>query len=332
VRELGPLLPLFALGVTLGLYTAYLEKTHVGAEGGDWDYGAIDRVLIAGHVIWFYAGKLAWPHPLVFIYPRWEISAAAPWQYAWPAGVVLAVLVLWLARRRIGSGPLVAVLFFIGTLLPCLGFVDVYPMRFSYVADHFQYHASIGLLALAAAAGAMLLDGGRARLRLPVAVLVLSVLGTLTWRQGYVYESARTLWEDTIAKNPDAFLAHHNLGYLYALDGDFARARELIRHSFELNPRYEVALNSMGVITLQARPVTRAHLAEAARYFQRAVEIRPVYFKARFDLAKTLYLLRRVDAAFEQARWAHEISPTHEGAKRLYEQLTAARAGQKAGR
>ncbi len=54
-------------------------------------------------------------------------------------------------RNRLGRGPLVAVLFFAGTLVPALGFFNVYPMRYSFVADHFQYLASVGLLALLAA-------------------------------------------------------------------------------------------------------------------------------------------------------------------------------------
>ena len=51
-----------------------------------------------------------------------------------------------------GARTLAAVLIFAGVLTPALGFFDVYPFRFSFVADHFQYHAGIALLALAAAA------------------------------------------------------------------------------------------------------------------------------------------------------------------------------------
>jgi hypothetical protein len=140
--------PMFAVGLALALLTVYLEKHHVGAQGEEFTWSYLDRVLIAGRAIWFYAGKLIWPSNLIFIYPRWNIDASVWWQYVFPlaaAGVVLALLVL---RNRLGRAPLTAVLFFIGTLTPALGFFDVYPMRYSFVADHFQYLASLGLIVL----------------------------------------------------------------------------------------------------------------------------------------------------------------------------------------
>src|SRR5213075_2233597 len=108
--------------------------------------------LIAGRAIAFYAWKLIWPAKLTFIYPRWNsIDHPTPAQWLFPIGVLVVLLILFALRNRIGRGPLAAALFFCGTLFPALGFVNIYPMRFSYVADHFQYHASIGLIALGAA-------------------------------------------------------------------------------------------------------------------------------------------------------------------------------------
>jgi Flp pilus assembly protein TadD len=154
--DVTPLLPFFALGLGLSAVTAHLERTHVGANGPDFDWiTPADRILIAGRAAWFYAGKVAWPARLIFMYPRWSIDPRRWWQWTYPAGVAAAVIGLWLARRRLGRGPLVAVLFFLGTLVPALGFVNVYPMRYSWVADHFQYLAAIGLIVLAVA----VLDG-----------------------------------------------------------------------------------------------------------------------------------------------------------------------------
>jgi hypothetical protein len=152
-RDVVPLAPFFLAGVVLGLYTVWLEKHHVGATGQDWTLSPVDRCLVAGRALWFYAGKLGWPADLSFIYPRWSVDAGAAWQYVYPVAVVVVLVGLWVARRRVGLGPLVACLFFAGTLFPALGFFDVYPMRFSFVADHFQYLASAGLLACLVAAG-----------------------------------------------------------------------------------------------------------------------------------------------------------------------------------
>jgi len=203
--------------------TAWMETHHVGATGELWSLTWLDRCLIAGRALWFYAAKLVWPHPLAFIYARWHVDAAVWWQYLFPLAAAATVAALHLARGWIGSGPLVAVLCYAATLAPALGFVNVYPMRYSFVADHFQYLASLPLIALAAA--------GATRLPRPqvIGAGVLLALGTLAWRQALVYRDAETIWRDTLAKDPDSSMAHiarHTPG-LRARDD---RRRELLRH------------------------------------------------------------------------------------------------------
>ncbi|HEX4342912.1 MAG TPA: O-GlcNAc transferase, partial [Verrucomicrobiae bacterium] len=136
MADVLPLIPFFIMGLGLGLHTAWLEKHHVGASGAEWSLSFIERCLIAGRALWFYAGKLVWPSQLTFIYPRWQIGTGVWWQWLFPLAVLAVVVTLWRARKRLGRGPLVAVLFFAGTLLPALGFFDLYPMRYSFVADH----------------------------------------------------------------------------------------------------------------------------------------------------------------------------------------------------
>ena len=136
---------------------------------------------------------------LTFIYPRWKIEPAVWWQWLFPVAAVGVVAGLWLARRRMGKGPLVAVLFFAGTLGPALGFVNVYPMRYSFVADHFQYLASIGLIALCAA--------GLDRMPRIIPATLVVLLGVLTWRQAGIYRNLETLWRTTLVKNPDCWMA-----------------------------------------------------------------------------------------------------------------------------
>src|SRR6185312_8980830 len=92
-----------------------------------------------------------WPDRLTFIYPRWEVSSSAGLLWLFPLAAVAVVLVLWRMRDRLGRGALLAVLFYAGTLFPALGFINVYPFRYSFVADHFQYLASVGLTVLGAA-------------------------------------------------------------------------------------------------------------------------------------------------------------------------------------
>jgi hypothetical protein len=138
--DLLRLAPFFVLGLAAGRGTAWLEVRHVGAAREDWSLSPWQRVLVAGRVPWFSARKLLWPHSLMFIYPRRRVDASIA-DVFYPAALLLCLGGFYAARRRIGVGPLVAALVFVVTLVPAMGFVDVYPMRFSYVADHFQYLA-----------------------------------------------------------------------------------------------------------------------------------------------------------------------------------------------
>ena len=204
VRHVVELLPMFALGIGLGLLTVWLEKHQVGASGIDWELSFVDRCLIAGRAIAFYATKLVWPAELIFNYHRWEIDSSLAWQYAFPAIVIAVMIVLWALRNRIGRGPLAAVLFFAGTLFPALGFFDVYPMRFSFVADHFQYLASIGVITLIIASASLLFARlEQAWMGKLLAGCVVTLLVMQTFRQGMIYKDLEVLWRDTLDKKPD---------------------------------------------------------------------------------------------------------------------------------
>jgi hypothetical protein len=150
-RDIVPLLPFFIVGVGGGLFTAWVERTQIGAQGAAFDFSLVERCLIAGRATWFYLAKLCWPANLIFIYQRWQISQDVWWQYLYPLGVLALLAGLWLIRKR-SRAPLAAMLFFLATLFPALGFFNVYPFVFSFVADHFQYLASIAIITLFAAA------------------------------------------------------------------------------------------------------------------------------------------------------------------------------------
>jgi tetratricopeptide (TPR) repeat protein len=223
--------PFFVIGLPLALHTASLERYHVGAIGEEWNWSYAERALIAGRALWFYAGKLLCPQPLMFMYPRWQICATSWWQYLFPAAVLILLIALYAWRRRLGRGPLAAALFFSGTLVPALGFFNVYPMRYSFVADHFQYLASVGVLVLAGAASQYFLARWPVPRRGVVCGVALTILGALTWLQARVYHDALTLWNDTLAKNPSCWMAYSNratahlqLGHAEQALSDFAHA------------------------------------------------------------------------------------------------------------
>jgi len=299
--DILPLLPFFALGMGLGLMTAWMEKFHVGAQGAAWSLTLADRCLIAGRALWFYAGKLVWPAHLTFIYPRWKIEPAVWWQWLFPVAAVGVVAGLWLGRRRIGKAPLVAVLFFAGTLGPALGFVNVYPMRYSFVADHFQYLASVGLITLCAA--------GLARIPRVIPATLIVLLGVLTWQQAGMYRNLETLWQKTLARNPDCSMAHNDLGSLLYDQGHIEEAMEHYRKAIQSDPNNCEALINLGIAF-----AARRQFNEAIENYRRAIEIQPNDCDTLNNLGATLATEGRFDEAIENFRKAIQILPNHCGA------------------
>jgi Tfp pilus assembly protein PilF len=277
-RDVLPLTPMFALGALMGLVTIWMEKTNVGAQGADWALSWVERCLIAGRAVWFYAGKLVWPEPLAFNYAKWNMDPAVWWQYLPPMGALVLLIGLWVSRTRIGRGPVVAAAFFVLTLAPALGFIDYYPMIYSFVADHFQYLASIGLIAAAAAA----IQNSKFRIRyaMPVVMLILAVL---TWRQANVYRDLKTLWTDTLRKNPDSWLAHNNLGSLLTEEGNVQLAYYHFQEALRLNPRYDNIHYNMGIVfDLEGKSL------EAISHYREALRLNPDSAQAHNNLGRTL--------------------------------------------
>jgi tetratricopeptide (TPR) repeat protein len=231
------MLPFFAAGIISGLYTAYLERAHVGAAGAEFQFSPMDRVYIAGRALWAYLDKLVWPHPLMLFYPRWDLPAGV-WQMLFPVAFAALLAGLWLGRGRIGRGPLTAMLFFAGTLFPALGFINIFPMRYSFVADHFQYMACIGPLALIAGGMAWLASHRPAArpwmMGLGAAIVV--VLIPVSNSRGAVYRDASTLYADLVGKNPGLWAGHALLGQEELNRGEYARAVVEFERAVQLAP------------------------------------------------------------------------------------------------
>ncbi len=304
-RDVLPLLPMVAMGAIAGLATVWVERTMIGAQGIEYQFTIVERCLIAGRVVWFYLGKLAWPFNLAFMYPRWIISQGTWWQYLFPIGLVALAGVLW----RVGSAtraPLAALLLFCAAIFPAAGFVNVYPFRYSFVADHFQYLASIPVLALAASALARLARfaaPSRARLRLAAAVPLLAVLGVLTWSQSRLYADSETLYRATIRANPSSWMARLNLGALKA-DEAPSEASELFQEALKLNPDLVEAHFNLGRIDEKAgRPL------QAAEHYRRALQIRPDEAAVHSKLGTVLRIAGQREEAIKECERALQLQP-----------------------
>ena len=304
------LAPFAALGLALGTITNSLEHKYIvqAANAEEWHFSAGQRFLIAGKAIWFYLEKLIWPHPLMFVYPRWDVTAES-WPGWLAVGAVVALpFLLWPQRASWARPVLVAAGYFVIMLFPALGFFNAFPFRYSFVADHFQYLASIGPLALAAA-GITLAFARYAELNfLAKAALtgaVLLALGFLTWRQTYVYQNIETLWRDTLARNPAAWMAHDNLGVYLSESGRFQEADDHYRKAIALRPDDQMAYYDLGL-----ESAIQGNLERAAQEFAKSIEICPSYALAHYQLANVLTRQSKLDEAINQYTLALQGDPS----------------------
>jgi len=212
----------------------------------------------------------------------------------------------------------VAVLFFIGTLTPALGFFNVYPMRFSFVADHFQYLASLGLIVLAAAGTTRFIGTLRREKRWASRALcwgVVVVLGALTWNQCSIYKDQETLWRATIASNPRAWIAHNNLGEILVAQGKIDEAMDHCEAALDLKPDLPEALGNLANCLFRKgelekdRDSRKAKFAKAVENYDALIDLEPRKPKAWSNRGAALENLGKLDEAVESLEEALRITP-----------------------
>jgi tetratricopeptide (TPR) repeat protein len=304
-RDIAPLIPWCAAGAAIGLFTAWDERHFGGAEGVHFDLAGAGRWIVAGKVVWFYLGKIVWPHPLIFFYERWAIAPAMPAQYVGLLGTVATTLVLLGVARR-WRGPLAVWLLFIGTLFPVMGFLNVYAFVFSFVADHWQYLPMLPVIAGIAA----LASSGLSRLGRPasraVQAGVIGIFAVLSWRQAHLYADVGTLYRETLELNPDAWLAHANMGTLQLDAGHPDRAVPEFSAALGLVPSYpELHANLADAYVLLGR------YPEAIAEYGEAIALRPDYAVAQADLARALVLTGKAPEAIPHYLEALRYQPNH---------------------
>ena len=306
--DVVPSLPFFGLGIGAGLFTAWVERNFVGAHGTAFQLSILQRCLIAVRDFWFYLFKLLWPVKLTFIYPRWQISGAIWWQYLFPLTLILLLALIWRLRKK-NRGPLAAVLVFLGLLFPALGFINVYPFIYSFVADHFQYLACVGPLTLFAAGMTMALDSiapGKVFLRPTIFFFLLLTLGALSWRQCRDYRDIETLWRTTIARNPDCWMAYSNLGSFLSAHGDANEAIADFRKALEIWPNQSKDHNNLGKALVQ-----KGRIAEAMDHFQTALRVSPDDPDTESNIGAASLQQGDADEAISHLRRAVEKWPRH---------------------
>ena len=306
-RRLVQVVPFLLMGLGLGLLAVWWEKYHQGTQGKLFSLSWLERILVASHALWFYAGKLFWPENLTFSYPRWAIEPADPLAYGWLAAGLGMGAVIYYVRRYVGRGLEVGVVFFAAMLSPLLGLIMLYTFRYSFVADHYQYVASIGLIALAAGGLTVVLRSGETKRQYLRPVLCgawLLTLGVLTWRQCGMYRDVETLWRTTIARNPACWMAYNGLGLVLDKEGQVADATSQFQEAIRLKPDLAEAYNNLGNIFLK-----QGQLADAIDQYQEAIREKPDYAGAYNNLGNALLKAGRLDEAIAQLQAAIRLEP-----------------------
>src|SRR5438067_429491 len=304
-RALLEIIPFVVLALGIGLVAVWWEKYHQGTRMLV-SLGPVERLLIASRAVWFYLGKIFWPAKLTFIYPQWRIDPTNPIAYSWPIAVAVAVVLIFYGRRFFGRSVEVAALFFMMTLGPLLGFVMLYTFRYTFVADHYQYLASIGPIALASAGLVTLSRLSRTLQRLVggTSFAILIGLGLLTWQQSATYRNAETLWRTTIVKNPGCWMAYNNLGVVQFEKGNVEDAIEKYQQSLGLHPDYPEAHYNLGSALLQ-----NGYADEAIRHCEEALKVQPNEPDAHIVLGNAFMAKQDVDRAIAHYEQALTLRP-----------------------
>ena len=298
------ILPFLLIGVGMGALTVWWEG-HLGNFNQEFDVtlSPLQRVLLAGRALWFYAGKLFWPVDLTFSYPGWDIDPTQLWQYVPATACLVLAVLLWARYKKIGRGPTAALVFFAAALSPLLGFIMEYTFLYSYVADHYQYLASLGLIALTAAA----LSRWFAKTGLLPAIqsALLLLLGCLTWHQCAPYHDLEALWRDTVAKNPRSWMAQHNLGLELFGRHQIDEALEHYEAAVALHPGGDLEQGDLGTALMEKG------LDEAAiPHLEAALAINPKLFAAQNSLALAYGNVGNFDQAITHFNIALQITNT----------------------
>tara|TARA_B100000686_G_scaffold263121_1_gene276727 strand:- start:953 stop:2791 length:1839 start_codon:yes stop_codon:yes gene_type:complete len=285
------IIPFFLIGLALCWVPSELEKQHVLLRcGDDCIFEPMERFIIAGGAFWFYLWKLTWPINLTFIYPRWEISGTSPALYLFPASAITLMLILWVGRIRWGRGLLSSVFFYVGTLFPAMGFISYYPIRYSFVANHFQYLAGIGWIVIFVFALKILYQYLReTNFYLGIWIFTFLVyfgifaLTLLAWVQTHAYKNEETLYRQILERNPNSWMPLYNLGIILLERNQPREALKYLTRAVESKPDFSNIHNNIGIA------LSRLGRKDAAMSsFRKALAFKPDLLQGRSNLAAIL--------------------------------------------
>lgn len=306
-RDLIRTIPFFVVAAGMSLVEIWFQYFRSIADEIVRDDSFVARVAGAGWCVWFYFYKALVPLNLSFVYPRWTIEPTNPLSHVPNLAILALFFCAWKRRRTWGRSVLFAGSYFVITLAPVLGFFNIFFMKYSLVADHYQYLSIIAPIALLTAGGWTLLssfDRGWCRLVYVGSALLIVLLGSTSWRQTRAYENHVTLWQDTIQKNPDCWLAHYNLANIYSERRQWKVAAEHYQQTLRINAEDAWAHHNLGLVLEH-----QGRLDEAAESYERSFQIDPTLSDAQYNLGNLRLRQSRPDEAIAHFQAALRVNP-----------------------
>jgi tetratricopeptide (TPR) repeat protein len=310
-RDVRRSLPFFAVSVTLSLATVWFQYRN--AIGGDYyivrDDSFLSRLIIAGWAVWFYLSKAILPYKLSFVYPRWTTDPSRLLPYLPGLALVAVLTVLWLCRRGWARPAYFALASYVVMLFPVLGFFNIYYMRWSSTADHWQYFSIAAVPAFVAGVLGYAYQGGSARLRKGLratAVGLCCLFSVLTYRRTSIMNTEYTLWLDAATKTPSSGLAHSCVGSIL---WDKRQREEAMAHwktALENDPNDAGLWNMIGNILLD-----RGQVKQAEVHFKEAIRARPRFAEAHYHLGRAMVRQGQVYLGMYYFREALRIWPDY---------------------
>ena len=298
--EKVPLLALAAASCAATLWAQSRLEAIKTAEQVAWPWRVSNAIV--SYVA--YLGQMFYPVDLAAYYPH-PFGRLPIWKTVGAAFLLLAISAAVIAWGRKRPYLIVGWLWYLGTLVPVIGLVQVGTQAH---ADRYTYLTQIGIYVLLAWGVADLSKTWRWRRVIcggAAAVMGAALIGC-AWQQASYWRDAVTVWGHAAACVPDNDFAHNNMGVALVAQGRQDEAIEHYRKAVAINPNYTTAQNNLGINLYQ-----KGKPDEAVAHFEQALVVSPDFAEAHDNMATALYSLGKKDLAIEHYRKALAAAPQH---------------------
>ena len=301
VRLIAEKVPLFALSAVSSVITFLAQRgggSVIGINALPLGYRIANVFLSYAR----YTGKLFWPQNLAVFYP-FDVDRFAFWQVAMCILLLLVISIFVISFGRNRKYLPVGWFWFVGTLVPVIGFVQV---GLQGLADRYTYIPYIGLFIIIAwGLPELLSKWPQRKIALGLSmVIVLTALGICTHRQVSFWDNSFTLFSHAIEVTQNNYIVHNNLGVAYDKLGRYQEAIESYKQAIRIEPDYADAHNNLGITYGKL-----GRWQDAIESYKQAIRIEPDYAEAHYNLGFAYDELGLYQDAIESYKQAIRIKP-----------------------